>query len=177
MALHEQSLTLVEKIKAAKQQQGKTIQQLADETAHAVSSSEIQRHIEVLLQNIRRWPPSTYRITKIPTVESSSTRRDFVNKSSINRHAESEFQIFRELVTVLSAQFVFYLQLFNRSCDSGLGHTKLVALFCLAPSGGSGADDLFLQRRENRQRAELIQNYPIPRDFIHLSHQSSLGEL
>lgn len=32
LALHEQSLTLVEKIKAAKQQQGKTIQQLADET-------------------------------------------------------------------------------------------------------------------------------------------------
>ena len=31
-ALHEQSLTLVEKIKAAKQQQGKTVQQLADET-------------------------------------------------------------------------------------------------------------------------------------------------
>lgn len=32
LALHEQSLTLVEKIKAAKQQQGKTVQQLADET-------------------------------------------------------------------------------------------------------------------------------------------------
>lgn len=32
LALHEQSLTLVEKIKAAKQQQCKTIQQLADET-------------------------------------------------------------------------------------------------------------------------------------------------
>lgn len=31
-ALHEQSLTLVEKIKSAKQQQGKTVQQLADET-------------------------------------------------------------------------------------------------------------------------------------------------
>lgn len=32
LALHEQSLTLVEKIKTAKQQQGKTVQQLADET-------------------------------------------------------------------------------------------------------------------------------------------------
>lgn len=32
MALHEQSLTLVEKIKTAKQRQGKTVQQLADET-------------------------------------------------------------------------------------------------------------------------------------------------
>ena len=31
LALHEQSLTLVEKIKTAKQQQGKTVQQLADE--------------------------------------------------------------------------------------------------------------------------------------------------
>ena len=149
---------------------------------HPLHHSDVLRpfnfhSLEVLLQNIfRRWPPSTHIITKIPTVESSSTRRDFVNKSSINRHAESEFQIFRELVTVFSAQFVFYPQLFNRSCDSGLGHTKLVALFCLAPSGGSGADDLFLQRCENRQRTELIQNHPIPRDF-HLSHQSSFGEL
>ena len=63
------------------------------------------------------------------------------------------------------------------TCGDEPGHAVSVALLYTAPSGGSGADDLFLQRRKNRQRAELIQNHPIPSDFIHLSHQSSFGEL
>nr|DAG68287.1 MAG TPA: hypothetical protein [Caudoviricetes sp.] len=43
-----------------------------------------------------------------------------------------------------------------------------MALLNSAPPGGSSADDVFFQRREECQGTKLIQNHPIPRDFFHL---------
>ena len=86
----------------------------------------------------------------------------------------SEFEICGKLGTVRCQSRVLFPQLPNDAGNGSLGHTKLVALFCLTPSGGSGSDDVLFQRRQKRQRTELVQYHPIPRDCVHLlCHASS----